>query len=62
MEAIVAGTRNGAIAMGRGKTHGTVEIGKVADLLVLDADPLADIHNTTRIRFTVRKGKVVSPQ
>jgi imidazolonepropionase-like amidohydrolase len=62
MEAIVAGTRNGAIAMGRGKTHGTVEIGKVADLLVLDADPLADIHNTTRIRFTVRKGKIVAPE
>lgn len=62
MQAIIAATQNGAIAMGRGESHGTVEVGKVADLLVLDADPLADIHNTTRIRFTVRKGQVVKPE
>ncbi|MGB0135434.1 amidohydrolase family protein [Dokdonella sp.] len=62
MQAIVAGTRNGAVALGLQKTHGTIEIGKVADLLVLDADPLEDIHNTTRIRFTVRNGLVVDPE
>lgn len=62
MQAIVAATQNGAIALGRGKTHGTLEIGKVADLVVLDADPLADIHNTSHIRFTVRAGKIVQPQ
>jgi imidazolonepropionase-like amidohydrolase len=59
MQALVAGTRDGAYALGREATHGTLEIGKVADLVVLDADPLADIRNTTRIRFTVRKGVVV---
>jgi imidazolonepropionase-like amidohydrolase len=61
MQAIVAATRNGAFALGREKTRGTIEVGKVADLLVLDADPLADIHNTTRIRFTVRAGTIVDP-
>jgi imidazolonepropionase-like amidohydrolase len=62
MEAIIAGTRNGAAAMGLGATHGTVERGKVADLLVLDADPLIDIHNTTRLRMTIRNGVPVTPE
>lgn len=59
MEAVVAGTRNGAVAMGLGDSHGTLEVGKVADLLVLDADPLEDIRNTMRIRMTIRQGVVV---
>jgi imidazolonepropionase-like amidohydrolase len=61
MQALIAGTRDGAFALGRESTHGSIEIGKVADLLVLDADPLQDIRNTTRIRFTVRRGRVVDP-
>ena len=60
MEAIVAATRNGAAALGL-SSRGTVAPGKVADLLVLDASPLDDIHNTTRIRMTVVRGKVVAP-
>lgn len=59
MQAIIAGTRNGATVMGLGATHGTIEVGKVADLLVLDADPLVDIHNTTHLRMTIRAGEVV---
>jgi len=59
MDAIAAGTRDGAAALGLGRTHGTIENGKFADLLVLDADPLADIRNTTKIRFVVRHGVVV---
>lgn len=61
MDALVAGTRDGAAALGLGDTRGTVAIGKVADLLVLDASPLADIRNTQKIRFTVLAGKVVEP-
>lgn len=61
MDAILAGTRNGAAALGRERTHGTIEVGKVADLLVLEESPLVDIRNTTTIRMTVRKGMVVSP-
>ena len=38
-------------------TLGTVEPGKVADLVVLDADPLADIHNTQRISAIVVRGQ-----
>lgn len=61
MEAIIAGTRDGAAALGMAQTIGTVQVGKQADLLVLDADPLRDIRNTTRIRMTVLGGKPVLP-
>ena len=59
MEAIVAGTKNGAEAMGAGATRGTLTVGKAADLLVLDANPLADIRNTTKLRFVVKDGRIV---
>lgn len=59
-QAIVAATRNGAAALGL-DDRGMLAVGKRADLIVLDADPLADIHNTRRIRFTVRRGIVVAP-
>ncbi len=61
LQALVAGTLHGAIALGRDATHGTVAVGKVADLLILDADPLQDIRNTQRIRYTLRAGVVVEP-
>jgi imidazolonepropionase-like amidohydrolase len=59
MEAIVSGTRNGALAMGLGETHGTLEIGRFADLLVLEADPSIDIGNTKRIRKVFLRGHPV---
>jgi imidazolonepropionase-like amidohydrolase len=37
---------------------GSVETGKLADLIVLDADPLADIHNTEKIRWVIKDGRV----
>src|SRR3546814_8523970 len=45
MDAILAATRNVAKAYGKSEHYGTVEVGKMADLLILDADPLADITN-----------------
>lgn len=61
MQAIQAGTRNGAAALGMERSRGTVQPGKIADLLVLEADPLKDIRNTMRIRMTVIRGKPVTP-
>ncbi len=52
---IVSATRNAAAVMGRQNDIGTLEKGKVADLVILDADPIADIKNTRRI-FKVMKG------
>jgi imidazolonepropionase-like amidohydrolase len=57
MEALIAATRTNATVLGMSSTHGTIEVGKVADLLVLAANPLSDIRNTRRIAFVVRRGK-----
>jgi imidazolonepropionase-like amidohydrolase len=62
MDAIVAATRNGAACLGILKDRGTVEVGKAADLLILNADPLADIANTQNIRFVVRDGALLTPE
>jgi imidazolonepropionase-like amidohydrolase len=45
--------------LGQEKDLGTVERGKVADLVLLDADPLADIHNTTKIAAVMVNGKLL---
>lgn len=57
MEVLVASTRNGARTMGR-TDFGTLEPGKLADLVVLDADPLADIGNVRRVALVARGGEV----
>lgn len=58
MEVIVASTRNGALAMGRLADFGTIETGKLADLVVLSANPATDIANARRIELVVRAGVV----
>lgn len=59
MQAIIAGTRNSAAAAGLLEDHGTIEAGKVADLIILNRDPLRDITVTTDIRLVIRAGKIV---
>ena len=56
-----AATINGARMIGREKELGTVEAGKAADLVILDADPLADIRNVARIYRTVKGGVAYEP-
>lgn len=60
MAAIQAATRNAAIALGWADELGTIEVGKNADLVLLDADPLADIRNTRAIRAVVTRGRLLS--
>ena len=56
-EAIQAASRRSAELLGLGAETGTIETGKSADLFLVDADPLADIHNTQRIVGVARQGK-----
>jgi imidazolonepropionase-like amidohydrolase len=58
-QAIVAGTKNGAIAARGTKDFGTIEVGKLADLVVLSADPLADIHNIRKVAAVYKDGRAV---
>lgn len=58
LEAITAATRNGAIVLGIEKSYGTIAKGKTADLVILSADPSADIRNTTTILFVIKGGKL----
>jgi hypothetical protein len=60
-EAIWTATLGPAEFIGRSSDLGTVTSGKIADLVLLDADPLSDIHNTTRINSVILGGQVVTP-
>ncbi len=58
-QAILAATRNGAEVLDAAERLGTVEAGKTADLLVLDADPLEDIRYLRQVRIIIQAGKVI---
>jgi len=58
MDALRVGTIFGAEAIGLQKHIGSVEAGKLADILVLDANPLDDIRNTNTIRYVMKNGRV----
>ena len=57
-EALRTATINPARVLGLADSLGSVEVGKLADLVLLDADPLADIRNTQRIRAVVADGRL----
>ena len=52
------GTINGANAIGMEQDLGSLEPGKLADLIVLDANPLEDIHNTNTVRYVMKNGRI----
>ncbi|HJU27164.1 MAG TPA: amidohydrolase family protein, partial [Rhodanobacteraceae bacterium] len=58
VEAIEAATETGAMALGKAAQRGTITPGKLADLVVLTADPSHDIRNTRRIAFVVKNGRI----
>lgn len=58
MEAIQAATIVPARVMGLNKETRTVEVGKRADLIVIEGDPLADIRNTRNVDLVVAAGKM----
>ena len=62
LQAITAATENGAWAIGVDRTLGTIAPGKIADLVLLGADPTADIRNTRAVRVVIQDGRVVRPR
>jgi imidazolonepropionase-like amidohydrolase len=58
LDIIRAGTLNGARALGMDRDIGSLEVGKLADMVVMDANPLDNIRNTTSIAYTVANGRV----
>jgi imidazolonepropionase-like amidohydrolase len=59
MQALMAATRGAAHAIGVEGERGTIEVGKAADIVLLDANPLDDIRNTRRIRYVIKDGRIV---
>jgi len=58
LEALQAATLNPAIAFGRTNDLGSVEKGKLADLVLLDANPLDKIENTQRVDSVIAGGRL----
>jgi hypothetical protein len=60
LQALQTATINPARLLGREKVQGTIEVGKRADLVLLDADPLTDIRHTHRITAVIVRGRILS--
>ena len=59
MEAIKAGTRNAADNLGKGSELGTIERGKLADMIVVSGNPLEEIGKTRDIKMVIKDGVIV---
>jgi imidazolonepropionase-like amidohydrolase len=58
-QVIKIATHNGAVFLGKADDLGSVEEGKLADLVLLNADPLADIDNTKAIALVMKGGRII---
>jgi imidazolonepropionase-like amidohydrolase len=61
-EALESATRDAAVVLGAQRIRGTIEVGKLADLVVLRSDPLLDIRNTRSIQLVMKRGRVYRTQ
>lgn len=52
-------TMNGAIWLGKAAEFGSIEEGKLADLVLLNADPVQDINNTKTIEMVIKNGQII---
>jgi imidazolonepropionase-like amidohydrolase len=59
LQIIVASTRNAAHVCGLEKDLGTLVVGKLADILVVSADPLQDLSALTRVKMVIHRGEII---
>jgi imidazolonepropionase-like amidohydrolase len=59
-QTLLAATRHAAMVCGVGDQLGTIEAGKLADLIAVGSNPLADIDNVRDLRLVLKEGRVVS--
>ena len=58
IQSLTAGTRNGARLLGWDKRLGTIEAGKLADIVAVQGNPLEDIHRTEHVTFVMKGGVI----
>jgi imidazolonepropionase-like amidohydrolase len=61
LEVVEAATRHAAAVCGQRASLGTLELGKLADIVVVEGDPLADVGALANVRHVVKDGRVVPP-
>ena len=61
MQIIVAATRNGARVCRRDGALGTLQVGKLADVLVVNGNPLRELQALLRVRLVVHRGVIIRP-
>lgn len=57
-EALASATKDPATILRAQETRGTIEVGKLADLVVLSSNPLVDIRNTRTVRMVLKRGRL----
>jgi imidazolonepropionase-like amidohydrolase/Tol biopolymer transport system component len=62
MEVLKTATINPAITFGMDHQLGSIKVGKLADLIVIDGDPLADIRTTDKVTYTMVNGKLFNSE
>ena len=58
LQAIRCATMNGADYLGMSKEIGSLEAGKLADLIIMDANPMDDIRNSEKIKYVMLNGRL----
>jgi len=61
MQIIIASTRNAAHVVGLEKVTGTLEVGKIADVLIVDGNPLQDLQALANVHLVVHDGQMIFP-